>query len=149
MKDVGWTIESIGYNKDKNAYLAKVSTGTAGAALAANALTSRNQKNKSDNVQAIVFLYLISGFIIGTWGYIKQSIIWVSAANQNKVSLNSAIAHVIIPPIALAFPAFSSWLVYKLGWFSTGINISTAGIIFGALALLSCVFFISKSIKIN
>ncbi len=139
MDDLGWTIESIGFNKDKNAYIAKVSTGAAGSAIVTNAMLTRSNKNKSENFQLIVFIYLITGFAVGTWGYIKQSIIWSSAAKQRKVKLNSALAHVLIPPFALYFPALCVWIAGKNDWLPVGM--SPATIIVGTLVLLLITFF--------
>lgn len=128
MSDLGWTIESIGYNKDKNAFIAKASTGAAGTLVLTNALVTRSKERKSDNLQLIIILYLIGGFAIGTWGYIKQSIIWLSAAKQSKVNLSAALAHLLIPPFALCFPAFCVWLLFATEnkWFPSGSVLSTA-----------------------
>ena len=46
MDDLGWTIESIGFNKDKNAYIAKVSTGAAGSAIVTNAMLTPAEKSR-------------------------------------------------------------------------------------------------------
>ena len=141
MSDLGWTIESIGYNKDKNAYIAKVSAGAAGSAIVTNAIVTRNKESKSDNFQLIVFIYLITGFAVGTWGYIKQSIIWLSAAKQGKVKFNSALAHVLIPPFALCFPVLCVWIAGKNNWLPVGM--SPATIIVSALILLMIAFFVA------
>lgn len=140
MSDLGWTIESIGYNKDKNAFIANASTGAAGTLAVANALAIRNKERKSDNLQLIVVLYLISGFAVGTWGYIKQSIIWLSAAKQTKVNFTAALAHLLIPPFALFFPALCAWLAIKSNWLPRGSEMFPGSFIVVPLIVLTFSF---------
>jgi uncharacterized protein YecT (DUF1311 family) len=138
MSDLGWTIESIGYNKDKSAYIAKASAGAAGTLAVTNALAIRNKERKAENLQLIVVLYLIAGFAVGTWGYIKQSIIWLAATKQNKVNFTAALAHLLIPPLALCFPAFCAWLAIKNNWIPHGSDMTMLGLI--GIPLVSLIF---------
>lgn len=122
MDDLGWTIDSIGYNKDANAYRTKISTTTAGIGFALNGLYGRSRKNKSDVFKIIVFFYILTGFIVGTWGYIKQAIIWTKAAYQDRVTWGGALAHILIPPIAFAFPFIFFVLLRELSVNNTEAN---------------------------
>ena len=144
MSDLGWTIESIGYNKDANAYLAKVSAGVAGSAIVANAMVNRSQQKKSDNFQLIVFFYLVTGFAVGTWGYVKQAIIWFKGAQQSKVNWGAALAHILIPPIALMLPAVCIWSGIQYKWMGYFVS-SPIGFIACALAIFAFFFIAAYS----